>query len=84
MSAERGWIIPSPTPYLVHGVQAWVQRHRDEGHEPYPAPTDANPEKWECRCDPDRPNVVAVWRILTPDQIRQKFAHLGRAAKARR
>jgi hypothetical protein len=85
VSAERGWIVEPipPTPYLVHGVEAWAQRHRDEGHHPYPAPTPENPERWLCKCDPDAP-WVSVWRILTPDQIRQKFAHLGRAAKARR
>jgi hypothetical protein len=85
MSAEKGWIIEPipPTPYLVHGVEAWAQRHRDEGHRPYPAPTPENPEKWECKCDPDA-DCVAVWRILTPEQIRMKFAHLGAAAKARK
>lgn len=82
MSAEKGWIIEPipPTPYLVHGVEAWAQRHRDEGHHPYPAPTKKNPEQWECDC-PDTP-LIAVWRILTPEQIRQKFAHLGRARQA--
>ena len=79
MSAEKGWIIEPipPTPYLVHGVEAWAQRHRDEGHHPYSAPTPENPERWDCECG-------YLWRILTPDQIRQKYAHLGRAAKARR
>lgn len=36
--------------------------------------TQENPERWECDC-PDTP-WVAVWRILTPEQLRQKFAHL--------
>ena len=48
-----------------------------QGHEPYAAPTRENPERWECKCDPD---VVwtAVWRILTLEQISQKFAHLSK------
>ncbi len=85
MSAQCGWIgDPQPTAeQRKHSVEAWAERHRLEGHHPYPAPTKENPEKWECKCDPDAP-WVSVWRILTPDQIRQKFAHLGRAAKARR
>jgi hypothetical protein len=85
VSAERGWIIEPipPTPYLVHGVAAWAQRHRDEGHRPYPAPTPENPEKWECKCDPDAPGT-AVWRILTAEQIRQKWACMFGAARARR
>jgi hypothetical protein len=79
VSAQRGWItepIP-PTPYLVHGVEAWAQRHRDQGHHPYPAPTPENPELWACECG-------HIWRILTPDQIRRKFAGMFSAARARR
>ena len=79
MSAEKGWItepIP-PTPYLVYGVEAWAQRHRDEGHHPHPAPTRENPERWDCECG-------YLWRILTPDQIRQKWACMFGAARARR
>jgi hypothetical protein len=53
----------------------WVATHRDQGHHPYPNPTPENPERWECKCDPDA-GWVAVWRILTPEQIAQKFAHL--------
>jgi len=84
MSAERGWI-GDPQPAAErrkHSVEVWAERHRLEGHHPYPAPTDENPERWECDC-PDTP-WIAVWRILTPEQIRQKFAHLGATAKARR
>ena len=55
--------------------QGWIEQHRAMGHHPYPAPTIENPERWECKCDPDKP-WTAVWRILTVDQIRQKFAHL--------
>jgi hypothetical protein len=80
MSEERGWIVPPrPNPY---SVEAWAERHRRDGHHPHPAPTPVNPERWECEC----PGItgVAVWRILTAEQIRMKFAHLGAAAKARR
>ena len=68
-----------------HSVEAWAERHRLEGHHPYPAPTAREPgEDGECKCDPDAP-WVSVWRILTPDQIQPEvIAHLGRAAKARR
>lgn len=36
---------------------------------PHSVPTHDNPEKWECDCG-------TVWRILTIEQTRQKFAHL--------
>ena len=76
LSAERGWIgDPQPTTeQRKHSVEAWAERHRLEGHHPHPAPTKENPERWECEC----PGItgVAVWRILTGEQIRQKFAHL--------
>ena len=58
-----------------NSVEAWADRHRRDGHHPHPAPTTENPEQWECKCDPDA-TWTAVWRILTIDQIRQKFAHL--------
>jgi hypothetical protein len=67
----------------MNGVEQWAERHRLVGHHPHPAPTNENPERWECKCDPDAP-WTAVWRILTLEQTRQKFAHLGAAAKARR
>lgn len=47
-----------------------AERHRLGGHHPHPAPTDENPERSDCDCG-------VVNRILTPEQIRQKFAHLG-------
>jgi hypothetical protein len=73
MSAERGWICePQPA---RHSVEEWVAHHRGQGHNPLPAPTDENPEQWLCKCDPDA-TWTAVWRILTPEQVRQKFAHL--------
>ena len=50
-------------------LEGWVERHRLEGHNPRPAPTPDNPEKWACDCG-------TVWRILTMEQTRQKFAHL--------
>ena len=61
---------------------SWIERHRSEGHQPYAASTPENPERWECKCDSDAA-WVAVCRTLTFEQTRQKFAHLGRAAKAR-
>ena len=63
-----------------NSVEAWADRHRRDGHHPHPAPTTENPEQWECKCDPDA-NWTAVWRILTSDQIRQKFAHLKNQQK---
>ena len=32
------------------------------------APTPENPERWDCDCG-------GLWRILTLEQVRQKFAH---------
>ena len=61
---------------IDHGVEVWAERHRLEGHHPHPAPTDENPERWDCDCG-------GVNRILTGEQIRVKFAHLSAAAKAR-
>ena len=56
--------------------EEWVAHHRCQGHNPHPAPTIENPERWECKCDPEAV-WTAVWRILTPEQVRQKFAHLS-------
>jgi hypothetical protein len=64
-------------------TEIWAERHRLEGHHPYPAPTLDNPERWECKCDPNA-SWIAVCRTPTAKQTRQKFAHLGAAAKARR
>ena len=72
MSAERGWIVEPPPRKDLR--QQWIERHRSLGHDPYAAPTRENPDQWECDC-PDI-SGVAVWRILTPEQIGQKFAHL--------
>ena len=67
MSAEKGWIIePQPS---KHNVEAWAERHRLKGHHPHPAPTDENPERWDCDCS-------GVWRILTDEQIRIKHERL--------
>jgi hypothetical protein len=75
VSAERGRIIgPQPVSDPAAG---WVVKHRDQGHHPHPAPTPENPERWDCDCG-------YIWRILTVEQIRQKFAHLSKAAEARR
>lgn len=56
-----------------------MERHRRKGHHPYPAPTKENPERWECKCDPDA-KWTAVWRILTAEQIGQRFSR-GLTAK---
>jgi hypothetical protein len=50
-------------------VEEWAERHRRAGHHPQPTPTNENPERWDCDCG-------ALWRILTAEQVRQKFAHL--------
>lgn len=50
-------------------LEEWVDRHSLEGHHPHPVPTHDNPEKWECDCG-------TIWRILTIEQMRQKYAHL--------
>jgi hypothetical protein len=50
-------------------LEGWVERHQLEGHYPHPAPTEENPERWDCECG-------SIWRILTDDQLRMKFAHL--------
>jgi hypothetical protein len=36
-----------------------------------------NPDLVRCDCG-------GIWRILTPEQIRKKFAHLGAIAKKKR
>jgi hypothetical protein len=82
MSAERGWIgEPPPTPQqaMEQARQRWIDHHRELGHEPYAAPTAANPELWKCRCVPDA-SGTENWRILTPVQVKQKFDHLRRSA----
>jgi hypothetical protein len=53
-------------------TEIWAERHRLEGHHPYPAPTLENPERWECKCDPNA-SWIAVCRTLTAEQTRQKF-----------
>jgi hypothetical protein len=50
-------------------LEEWVEHHRLEGHHPHPAPTQENPERWDCGCG-------YIWRILTVEQMRMKFAHL--------
>jgi hypothetical protein len=50
-------------------LEEWVERHRVEGHHPHPAPTQENPERWDRECG-------YIWRILTVEQMRMKFAHL--------
>ena len=76
MSAERGWI-GEPSPTMEQKREQWIVHHRQQGHEPYAAPSKENPERWECKCDPDA-GWTAIWRILTIRQIQQKFAHLAR------
>jgi hypothetical protein len=52
----------------------WIAHHRDLGHHPEHSPTVENPDLVRCDCG-------GIWRILTQDQIRKKFAHLGAIAK---
>jgi hypothetical protein len=54
-----------------HMREQWIAHHREQGHEPYASPTRENPERWECKCDPDAA-WTEVWRILTPEQIKLK------------
>ncbi len=56
--------------------EEWVEGHLSAGHHPNPAPTQENPERWDCDCG-------NIWRILTPAQIERKFAHLNAAAADR-
>jgi len=51
----------------------WLAHHRDLGHHP-DSPTAENADLVCCHCG-------GMWRILTPEQIRKKFAHLGVIAK---
>jgi hypothetical protein len=55
-------------------LDEWVERHRHEGHHPHAAPTKENPERWDCECG-------YIWRIVTLEQLRQKFAHLRHSAR---
>ena len=52
--------------------EEWIAAPRKLGHHPHPAPTKENPEEWDCD------GCNGIWRILTPSQVRQKFAHLAR------
>jgi hypothetical protein len=74
-AAELGYWPASTDPEAL-----WIDHHRALGHHPYPAPTSENPERWECKCDPDSA-WTAVRRILTPRQIAQKFAHLSKGER---
>ena len=51
----------------------WLARHRDLGHRPDHSPTAENPDLVRCDCG-------GIWRILTPERIRKKFARLGAIA----
>jgi hypothetical protein len=55
----------------------WIAHHRDLGHHPEHSPTVENPDLVRCDCG-------GIWRILTQEQIRKKFAHLGAIAKKKR
>jgi hypothetical protein len=59
---------------IDHDAEVWAERHRLEGHHPHPAPTLENPERWDCECG-------GIWRILTLEQIRMKFAHLAKRSR---
>ena len=62
MIIEQGWVASDQ-------AAGWIAQHRDQGHHPRHNPDSENPERWDCDCG-------GVWRILTPRQITQKFAHL--------
>ena len=59
--------------WIKHQRDPWAQRHRAMGHHPHPAPTPENEERWDC----DYPECKGISRSLTPEQIRQKYAHLA-------
>ena len=54
-----------------------------DGPSPTPCADEGEPRAWECKCDPDAV-WIAVWRIHTREQVRQKFAHLARRRGASR
>ena len=56
-------------PWRFVPVEEWAERHHHAGHQRQPTPTNENPERWDCDCG-------GLWRILTPEQVRQKFAHV--------
>ena len=58
-------------PWRFVPVEEWAERHRRAGHHPQFAPTSENPDRWDCNCG-------GLWRILTLEQVRQKFAHSKR------
>ena len=55
----------------------WIAHHRDLGHHPEHSPTVENPDLVRSDCG-------GLWRVLTQEQIRKKFAHLGAIAKKKR
>jgi hypothetical protein len=62
--------------------EEWVAHHRCQGDNPHPAPTNENPERWECKCDPEAVRT-AVWRILTPEQVRAEVRTSEQASHSR-
>jgi hypothetical protein len=72
MSAERGWIVePQPARHRVEEwaatIAAWdtTRTPRRRRRTPSAGSATARDTPW-----------TAVWRILTPEQIGQKFVHL--------
>ena len=73
LTARKGWVFGPPPVSPNSTPEAWAQRHRELGHQPYAAPTEENPERWRCECG-------HVWRILTEKQSRQRwYGMMGRA-----
>ena len=63
--------------------ERWIAAHQALGHDPHPAPTQENPERWECKCDPDAV-PTAIWRILTPASRSGRSSPISRRRDASR
>ncbi|MEB3021472.1 hypothetical protein [[Mycobacterium] crassicus] len=48
---------------------SWIGRHRFRGHDPHPAPTAEDPERWDCDCGEVRHGHAR-------GQISRRYAHL--------
>ena len=74
MSAERGWI-GDPQPLVASALEGWIEQHRALGHQVVrvepgdPRHTRSAESEGHCDCH-------GIWRILTVEQIRQKYAHM--------
>jgi hypothetical protein len=74
MSAERGWI-GGPPPLVASALEGWIEQHRALGHQVVrvepgdPRHTRSAESEGHCDCH-------GIWRILTVEQIGQKYAHM--------